>query len=172
MTKIVDYLVQENDPNEFDRSILHRQAFDVNMRLFRTSPFFRQIIMDIVNYMDAHLNMAFEDYPAPRGVSGVTLGFPFNVIGFKNKNVNKFCINPKIVRVSAETLTQETNCGSLRLAKPVKVLRYAQIDLEYYSLKGDKVVELNIGRQDGGLTIQHEVAHGLGLCATEQQPEA
>jgi peptide deformylase len=167
--KIVDYLVQENDPNEYDKSLLHKPLFDVNMRLFRTSPFFRQLIMDIVNYMDAHLNMTFEDYAAPKGISGANLAIPYNIIGYKHQGKNKFCINPCIVRKSQDGFTTETNCGSLKLEKGIKVFRHAQIDLDYYDLKGMKCIEKNISRFEGGFIIQHEVDHNLGLCITDKE---
>lgn len=165
--KVTDYLVQENIAEEFDKSILHKPLFDVNMRLFRSSPFYRQLIMDVVNYMDAHLNMTFEDYPNPRGISGANLGIPFNVIGFKHQGKNKFCINPKITKRSKEVVETTTNCGSFRLKQDIKVLRSVMIDLEYYDLKGQKTMERNISRNEGGFVIQHEVEHGLGLCVTD-----
>jgi len=168
MPRIIDYLVQEYDAEEFSRETLHRPLFDVNMRLFRSSPFYRQLVMDTINYMDAHLNMTFEDYPAPRGVSGANLGIPWNIIGFKHQNKNKFCINPRILNRSTEGVVTETNCGSFRLEKAVKVFRSDYIDLEYYDLKGQRIIEKNIGRYQAGFVIQHEVDHNCGVCITDK----
>lgn len=166
-SNITDYLVQEYDPEE-DKSTLHRALFNVNMKKFRTSPIFRQLIMDAVNYMDSHLKMTFKDYTAPRGVSGANLAIPWNIIGYIHRGKNKFCINPRIIGYSKDGVESETNCGSFRLEKPIKVFRHNTIDLEYYDLKGHHMVEKHIGRFEGGFVVQHEVAHNYGICITDQ----
>ena len=166
--RITDYLVQEFDPNEYDKTILHKPAFKVNMRLFKTSPFFRQLIMDAVNYMDSHLNMTFEDNTgAVLGISGVKLGIPWNIIGYKNKGKNKFCINPKIIKYSDDLSETTTNCGALKLKENIKVMRANLIDLEYFDLRGQRTIEKNIGRWEGGYVIQHEVDHLFGILFTD-----
>jgi peptide deformylase len=169
--RITDYLVQEFDENEYDKTILHKPVFPVNMRLFKTSPFFRQLIMDIINYMDSHLNMtSFEDSTgAPMGISGAKLGVPWNIIGYKNKGKNKFCINPKITRYSADKIETDTNCGALRLKANIKVLRANLIDIEYFDLRGQRTIEKNIGRYEGGFIIQHEVEHNFGICINDKE---
>lgn len=169
MPRITDYLVQDYEDTEFDKSTLHKPSFNVNMRIFRTSPFYRQIIADVINYMDSHLSMIYEDNSTPLGISGAKLSIPWNIIGFKCKGKNKFCINPKILKVSKDTTETTTNCGALRLKKDIKVLRYNLIELEYYDLKGQRIVEANIGRYEGAFIIQHEVDHNLGICITDKE---
>jgi len=169
MPRITDYLVQGNNADEFDRGILSRKATPVNMRLFRSSPFFRQLIMDVVNYMDSHLSMTYDDNAAPMGVSAVTLGIPWNIIGYKHKGRNKFCINPKITKYSTDNTETSTNCGALRLNQDIKVLRSNNIDFEYFDLRGQRVVEKHVGRYEGAFVIQHEVEHGLGVCITDKE---
>ncbi len=178
MPKILDYLVQEDDPDEFgvvhahkncSHNILHNPVFNVNMRLFKTSLFYRQIIMDVVNYMDSHLSLTYEGTASPLGVSGAKLGIPWNIIGYKCKGKNKFCINPVILRVSKETTETSTKCAALILAEDVKVLRANLVDLEYYNLKGEKIIEKNIGRFEGAFVIQHEVDHNYGVCITDRR---
>lgn len=168
MPKITDYLVQESFADD-DKRMIHKPVFGVNMRLFRSSPFYRQIVMDMVNYMDAHLNMTFEDYSGQRGIAAPQLGLPLAIIGFKHRGKNKFCINPKIISKSKEGDSTETNCGSLRLAKGVKVFRHNLIDLEYFNLKGERIIEKNIGKWEGGWVIQHEVDHLQGICVTDRE---
>ncbi len=163
MPRIADYLIEPNN------AMLHSPVPDVEMPKFRTSPFYRQLIMDIINYMDAHLNMTFEDYPSPRGVSAVTLAIPFNIIGFKHRGKNKFCINPKIIGRSKDVIESGTNCGCFRFKEDVKVFRHSTVDLEYHDLKGQRTVEKNIGRYEGGFVIQHEVDHSCGICITDRE---
>ena len=164
--KISEQVVQED---ELENSTLKNRVFDVNMRLFRTTLFYRQIIMDCIQYMDSHLNMAFEDYHNHRGISGAELGLPFNIIGYKQGNDKKFCINPKIINVSKETIETETKCGALKLEKSVKVYRHTFIDLEYFDTKGQKIIEKNISRNEGGFTIQHEVDHNMGIGILDRE---
>jgi len=170
--KITDFLVQEYDPNDKGKGILHKEATDVNMRLFKSSAFYCQLIMDVINYMDSHLSMTYEDCTAPLGVSAVKLGVPWSIIGFKCKGKNKFCINPRIMRYSPEMTEASTNCGALRLKQDIRVKRANLIDLEYYDLKGQRIVEKNIGRYEGSFVIQHECDHILGICITDREIKA
>lgn len=167
MPRIVDYLVQESDKD--GRNMLHNPVPDVDMRLFRSSPFYRQLIMDVVNYMDSHLSMSYEDNTAPLGISGAKLSVPWNIIGFKHKGKNKFCINPKITRYSTEGTETTTNCGALKLKQDIKVLRSNLINLEYFDLKGQRIIEKNIGRYEGSFVIQHEVDHNLGVTILDRE---
>jgi peptide deformylase len=161
--KITDHLVQLLWEEEYDKSPLTRESFPVNMRLYKTSPGYRRCILEAVRYMDEHLRSHFEDYPDPRGVAAANLGLPYRIIGFKKgavvgaKAENQFCLNPKITKRSPGTTSTNTNCGSLRLPQNVSVDRHYTIDLEYFDLEGNLVRKENIGRTDGGFTIQHEV---------------
>jgi peptide deformylase len=169
MPKISDQVVQGNSPEEFDCSTLNHSVFPVNMRLFNVSPFYRQIIMDCIQYMESHLNMHFDDYHNHRGISGAELGLPWNIIAYKHGQVKKYCINPKIINVSKDGVETETKCGALKLDKAVKVFRHSFIDLEYYDLKGGHIVERNIGRTEGGFTIQHEIDHNNGISILDRE---
>jgi len=169
MAKISDQVVQEDDKNEFDISVLKNPVFPVNMRLYRTSPFYRQIIMDCIQYMESHLNMTFEDYHNQRGISGAELGLPWNIIAYKHGQKKKFCLNPKIIRRSDEGVETETKCGALKLDKGIKVFRHSFIDLEYFDTRGQKIVEKNIGRNEGGFTVQHSVDHNYGIGIRDRE---
>jgi peptide deformylase len=62
----------------------------------------------------------------------------------------------------------DSNCGSIRLEKPIKVGRYAEIEVEWYDEEGKFHKEWrNI--ETGSLTIQHEIDHNLGILITERQ---
>ncbi len=168
--KISEQVVQQDDQYEFDDSTLKNPVFNVNMRLFRCSPFYRQIIMDCINYMESHLNMNFEDYHNQRGISGAELGIPWNIIAYKVGIKKKFCLNPRILRRSDDLAQTETSCGALmKLGRKVKVSRATSIDLEYYDLKGQKIVERNIGRSEGAFAIQHEVDHNCGISILDRE---
>ena len=84
-----DYIVQEREP-EFDRSVLHRKLFPVNMRLFASSAPYRTHILGIISYMEWVMSQTWEDYQSnpdggTYGISGANLGIPYNIIGFKVK---------------------------------------------------------------------------------------
>lgn len=166
MAKISDQVVQEDEENN---STLKTPTFDVNMRLFHSSIFYRQIIMDCIQYMASHLNMTFEDHNSPRGISGAELGLPWNIIAYKHGTNKKFCINPKIIKKSKELVETETKCGALKLDKGVKLQRHMFIDLEYFDTKGQKIVERSIGRNEGGFTIQHEVDHNMAISILDRE---
>lgn len=168
--KIGEQVVQQDDSQEFDDSTLKNPVFPVNIRLFRTAPFYRQIIMDCIQYMESHLNMNFEDYHNHRGISGAELGLPWNIIAYKIGMKKKFCLNPRILSRSNDGTTTETSCGAMmKLGRKVKVFRAARIDMEYYDLKGQRIVEKNIGRVEGGFTIQHEVDHNNGISILDRE---
>jgi peptide deformylase len=161
--KIEEHLVQMFGDSESDRSILQREAAPVIMRFYKNNQSYRNCILEIVRYMDEHLNSKFEDYPDPCGVAAPNLGFPFRIIGYrKRQNENQFCLNPVITDKSHHTIPTTSNCGSLRLAQKMNVERHANIDFEYYDLEGNLVVKKCVSRTEGGFTIQHEIAQICG----------
>lgn len=161
--KITDHLVQLMWDDEYDSSPLRRESFPVNMRLYRINPSYRKCILEVVRYMDEHLQSHFEDYSDPRGIAAANLGFPLRIIGYKKKPCeNQFCLNPKITFKSPNTITVTTNCGSLRLKDPVSIERHSLIDFEYFDLEGNLVRKVSVNRMEGGFTIQHEIEQTNG----------
>ena len=162
--KISDQLVQLFMEEEWDKTPLSRESFPVNMRLYRVSSNYREIILALVRYMDEHLRTTFEDYPEPRGVAAANLGFPFKIIGYKKKPCeNQFCLNPKITHRSVTMMSGQTNCGSLRLEQPLSIERHLTIDFEYYDLEGNLVMCKNVARGEGGFTVQNAIDSCNGL---------
>src|SRR5579859_8297589 len=148
--KITDHLVQLLMDDEYDKTVIQRESFPVNIRLYKNNPSYRNVILEIVRYMDEHMHSHFEDYSDPRGVAAANLGFPFKIIGYKKNNGdNQFCINPRITWHTGDTATTTSNCGSLRLTNPISVERYTKIDLEYYDLEGNIVTQKGIERMYG-----------------------
>lgn len=170
--KIADHLVQLLMEDEWDTSILTRESFPVNIRLYKINKNYRNIILEIVRYMDEHLRSSFEDYQAPRGVAAPSLGFPFRIIGYKKTaaNENQFCLNPKILTPSQAVSLVQTNCGSIRLPHTVSAERHNTIDLEYYDLEGNPMLTKCIYRASGGFTIQHEVNQCDGITILDHRP--
>jgi len=159
--KNTNYIVQDKK-YEFDVDILHRKLFDINIRLYKSSKEYNNIVNKIIKYMDKITSIKFDDYPAPKGISGANIGIPFNIIGVMQKN-NKmqYFLNPHIIEVSLKLVIKETNCGSVKLKKPIKVKRHEWIKLQYYDLKGRKHTK----RFDlpAAAVIQHEVNHNEGV---------
>lgn len=171
-----DYVIQLNEPDEFDTSVLRKPLFPVNMRLYKTSQYFKEIIKNIANYMRWKVFAKMEDYGEIKGTSGANLGIPWSIIGVKkvfsaSAAECQIFINPVITKRSTETVVVKSNCGSLRLKNPIEIKRNVWIDLEWYDLEGNKRQNRTITRTDGGFTIQHEVDHCNGILITDRHAE-
>lgn len=166
--KITDYMVQKNSHVEFEKGFLSQPMRAVNMRLFETSLPYRQLIFHCIHYLSWMMDQTFEDYSNGFGCSAANLGIPFSIIAYKEKGKVQICINPKITGHSKETIVTKTNCGSLKLAEQVEIWRYSSIDIEFYDLEGRRCVKNQITRTEGGLAIQHEIDHCLGILVTDE----
>lgn len=169
--KISDHLIQLFMEGEWpDRTILTKEAFSVNIRLYKSNPSYRGIILEIVKYMDEHLRTTFDDYPKPKGIAAPNLGFPFRIIGFtKTSGSNQFFLNPKVTTTSASTATVRSNCGSLRMPAEISLERYLTIAVEYYDLEGNKHELSHVGRNDNGFVIQNGVDQLNGINIIDRQ---
>jgi peptide deformylase len=147
---IAQFLVQ-NEEN--DNDVLNRPLFDVNMRLYNT---------------EFVLEQQFDDYDDLKGISGANLGVPWNIIAYKWSNSVVVMINPKITHKSSQMVRVKSNCGSLRLPDCIEVERHVFIDCAWYDCDGSQKHQSKIGRQQGGLTIQHEVEHNQGILITSK----
>lgn len=155
---------------EDDDDVLHRQLFDVNMRLFDTNKKYRRLILSIVKYMKKVAKKKFKDYTAAKGISGANVGIPFNIIGVRGDNDWTFFLNPTYLKKSRGIMTTKSNCGSLCLKKPIKVKRHAWIEIMYYNLKGEKKIDYFNGSY--GYTIQHEMDHNNGILIINRKRRA
>jgi len=161
---IEEFIVQNK---ETDDSMLHSRLFNVNMRLFNSNKKYKRLILNIISYMEKIAKKKFKDYTPAKGISGANIGIPFNIIGAKNKNDKwDFFINPKYLRRSGIRKIVESNCGSLRLEKPIKVKRCKWIKLGYYDLEGKRRIKRFNGSY--GYTIQHEVNHNKGILVIDE----
>jgi|ERR1035437_250896 peptide deformylase len=158
--------------NAEDLPFLKSKLFDVNMRLFSTSFSYRRMIKTCCELIKEAALIPFEDYKKPHGMSGANVGIPFNIIGIvrnrgKNSEYCQIMINPKILRKYGDLAECESNCGSIRLKKPIKVKRSDLIDLMWFRESGQKEIESAIGPSEQSFTIQHEVDHNLGILITD-----
>lgn len=164
--KNTDYIVQ-NKKYEFDTDILHRKLFDVNIRLYKNNKTYFNIVNNILKYMDKITTIKFDDYPAPKGISGANIGIPFNIIGVMKNNKMNYFLNPRILEKSLEFITTTTNCGSVKLKKPIHIKRHRWIKVGYYDLNGRKhTKKFNLPYS---AVMQHEIDHNNGILITGRQ---
>lgn len=168
--KIEDYITHID--NLEDKPYLRFQLFNVNMRLFKSSFTYRDIILQVCQYIKWLCSETMEGYKKPHGMSGANAGIPWNIIcytknrGKKNESY-EIMINPRITHYGGDLVETSSNCGSIRLKKPIKIRRNSVIDVEYYDEQGIKR-ESTFTRYDGGFTIQHEVDHNLGVLIIDK----
>ena len=168
---ISDYLTHID--NKDDKPYLKIPLFNVNIRLLNSNKSYR----DIVNKCCEHIKFCaltkMDGYKLPHGMSGANVGIPFNIIGIVNNRgqENPYCdimINPKIIEVAGGLKIVESNCGSIRLDKPIRIKRFGNVMVEWDDLDGGLHKEW-FSKEDGGFTIQHEIDHNLGILITDRQ---
>lgn len=169
MKKHSDYITHID--NKEDRVYLKSKHFPVNMRLFKTSPEYKNIILQQCRYLKTLVLTQMDGYKKPHGMSSANAGLAFNIIAIcRYRNTNKehaeVMINPKIVEYVKEFSDAETNCGSLTLDKPIKIKRPNWIKVEWYDEKGVWKSEI-FKRETNSFTIQHEIEHNLGILITD-----
>lgn len=169
MKKHEDYITHIN--NEKDVVYLKSKHFPVNMRLFETSPEYKNIILQQCNYIKELCLDVKEGYKKPHGMSSVNAGLSFNIIGVTRNRLqdNEYCkilINPRIIEYIGDLVETTSNCGSITLENPIKLKRSSEIIVNYFDEKGNEFVEL-FTRETGAFTIQHEVDHNLGVLITD-----
>jgi peptide deformylase len=159
--------VEENlvQNSEKENDYLHRPLFNVNIRLFTSNEHYRKTIIDICDYMKLVMLQEYKDYSKLAGLSGANIGIPFNIISILKNDEITHMINPSIVRMSKQTLTVQSNCGSLRLPNKISVLRREWVEVSYYDISGRHHQE-KFTIVDGGGTIQHEIDHNKGILIT------
>ena len=158
--------------NKKDVVYLKTTHFPVNMRLFHSSPEYRNIILRCCEYIEWNCLTEKEGYKKPHGMSSANLGLSFNIIGITlNRNIDKeYCkilINPKILEYFDTPIKTKSNCGSLTLKKPIIIKRYPRILVDYYDLKGENHKTI-FDVLEGSTTIQHEIDHNNGILITDR----
>lgn len=164
-----DYLTHIK--NDEDCVYLQSTLFPVNIRLFKSSPTYKKIILDQCNYIRTLALTTMEGYKKPHGMSAANAGLSFNIIGVvKNRNkLNEYCdimINPKIIDRSIETVDAISNCGSITLNKSITIKRFEKIVVEWFDETGKQLLNV-FTRESNGFTIQHEIDHNNGILITD-----
>ncbi len=77
-------------------------------------------------------------------------------------------INPRIIKYHGELIQTNSNCGSLTLDKPILVNRYERVSVEFWDMKGNFHRQM-FNRDEGSLTIQHEIDHNQGILITDRK---
>ncbi len=163
--KIDDYSTYLYRPE--DAPYLNTKLLDVSIRLFNINQDYKNIVLNVCNYMLRVLGHQYDDYPTLHGISGANLAIPFNIIGYNLNGNSHIMINPRITEMSGEEIGT-SNCGSVRLKEPIEVSRKALIRVEFYDLDGKRHNEY-FGRKDGAMTIQHEIDHNQGIVILDRK---
>lgn len=151
--------------NEADKDILTRKLFDVNIRLFHSSPPYKRLVLDACAYIEWAAITEKEGYKKPHGWSGANAGIPWNIIAYVEDGKSYVMINPRITNGFGEYKTVKTNCGSLTLEKPREVHRQEFIDVNYEDTRG--LTQIKRFGPKPGYTVQHEIQHNLGILITD-----
>jgi len=154
-----------------DKVYLRTKLLPVSIRLFHSSPQYKHIVLQICRYIEFLALSKPDDYKLPHGMSGANTAIPFNIIGYvkdrdKSTATCIIMINPEIVFDNDELIETESNCGSIRLEKPIKIKRLAKIKVNYFDETGTEHCEW-FDRNNGSFTIQHEIDHNNGVLITD-----
>jgi len=158
--------------NGDDKIFLKSKLFEVNMRMFKTSPKYRALILHCCSNIENNATTHFEDYKDPHGMSGANCAIPFNIIVIvRNRSkYNQWCqtmINPRILDSRGGNVETLSNCGSIRLKNKITVGRMSEVRVNFYDKEGvfhDQWFDRSIG----SFTIQHEIEHNLGILITDK----
>lgn len=168
---LIDVFIQNGQEND---DCLHRPGFNVDIKLFRENREFKAIIYQIIDYMKIILCTSFKDYGKLRGISGANIGIPLNIIAVLFEGHIDVFINPKILKASDSKTTVLSNCGSLRLSKPIKVDRNSWIQISWMDVEGKNhkryftVTNVtNYNTLPIAATLQHEIDHNKGILITD-----
>jgi peptide deformylase len=159
--------------NSEDVPYLRSKLLDVNMRLFKSNPSYKAIVIEACNLLKRHALTKMDGYKLPHGVSGANLGIPWNIIALVRQRGTPDAwafamLNPQITSASNETESAYSNCGSIRLNHPIRVTRNTSISVAWLDEQGAPH-EGFFGPASGSFTIQHEIDHNNGILITDRE---
>lgn len=168
--KVKNYLTHID--NTEDLPFLKTKLFDVNIRLAKSNFQYFTILQECMRLISLCCLTKMDGYKLPHGMSGANVGVPFNIIGIaiNRGTIDTYCklmINPKIFSYEGKEIEVDSNCGSIRLEKPIKIKRFEKIGVEYVT-PDLQYRQDYFNRDSGSLTIQHEVDHNLGILITDR----
>lgn len=155
-----------------DEPYLKRPLFNVNMRLFRPSHAYHNLVQAACDHLEWCCLTKAQGYKLPHGFSGANAGIPWNIIAIARERGTKkawaeIMINPEITVQSPQMVESESNCGSIRLREPIKVMRREWVKVLWYD-RNERMHLADYRREDGGFTIQHEIDHNRGILITDR----
>lgn len=163
--------------NDTDVPYLRSVLPDVIMRLYLHNAAYRGVVMAACNHLSWVCTHKLEGYKLPHGMSGANIGIPWNIIAIsRNRDSAErrhadVMINPHYIALGGAFVETESNCGSIRLPKPIKVRRAERVTVGYYTMDGQHH-EDTFDRAHGSFTIQHEIDHNLGRLITDVEIRA
>lgn len=172
MTHISDWLTHID--NKEDVPYLRSRLLDVNIRLLKSNIHYKKLVRGACDMLRMHALTQLEGYKLPHGTSGANLGIPWNILSYVRERGSprawvEVMINPKITSRSTEMVEAESNCGSIRLTEPIKVMRHVWVDVRWYDMDKDYWFHRIFRRENCGFTIQHEIDHNNGILITDRE---
>lgn len=158
--------------NEADKDILTRRLFDVNIRLYKSSPMYKSIVDGACSYIQWGATTTRDGYKKPHGFSGANAGVPFNIIALADGSV---IVNPTYEAIGTAKAIADSNCGSLTLEKPIRIERHARVKIDGYWWTNSlpRAGGASLKRFESALvgyypTHQHEIDHNNGVLITDR----
>lgn len=102
------------------------------------------------------------------GLAANQVGIPYRIFVMKAGRTKYTCINPKIIRATAEVEYSEEGCLSVP-NKKVKVWRRKQVSIEYRDEHGREHYQGFTGLE--AHCVQHEMDHLNGILITDYKHE-
>jgi hypothetical protein len=159
-----------NFANLEDKDILTRPLFAVNMRLFRTSPGYKALVLAACAYLVECCGHEQGGKDSYIGYSGANAGIPWDIIAVRRGGGVDVMINARLrPNGNPPKVLSYEGCGSLPALGPMYVERDAQIEVEYFDLGGEFRLEFKVSQDQGGFVIQHEVDHNDGILLTDRK---
>lgn len=174
MNHISDWLTHIG--NKEDLPYLKARLPNVSERLWQHNHHYRELVRSCCEHLKRHALMKLDGYKLPHGTSCANLGIPWNIICYVRERGTIHAhavvmINPEVTSKSNKTIETTSNCGSIRLPDPIKIMRNEWIDVRWLDPEQDKITIRHkiFRREHCGFTVQHEIDHNLGILITDRQ---
>lgn len=156
-----------------ENTLLHKKSYPVNMRLYKSSSSYYNIISTVINNMIELLKMEFEDYKKLKGISAPNIGIPLRIIAVSKLRLRPrrvehiVMINPEIVEEGDHRYRTRSACGSVRHKGLVPKMRRNFVRIKYIKENGRTITQGFY--MDLAPTIQHEIDHLNGKLITDRR---
>jgi len=167
MLKKSDICTNINEPE--DKDILTRPLFAVNMRLFRTSPKYKALVLAACDYIAECCQHEQDGRESYIGFSGANAGVPWDIIAVKRANGTGpiVMLNTALEMSQRAPMKSYESCGSIPNGRTFMVDRDPQVVAIYYNREGQRSSYVSDGFSESTV-IQHEVDHNDGILLTDR----